>query len=400
MALIQADLPDDCAARPRRISVLGATGSIGSSTLDLVRRNRDRFEVVALTAHTSAGDLAALVREFEPEVAALSDHAAGQALSDMLAGAGRTEVVFGADALVEAAARPADLIVAGIVGAAGLGATLAAIRQGTAVALANKESLVCAGDLVLAERRRAGATLLPLDSEHNAIFQVFENENAADVEKLILTASGGPFRTWSRERMAAATPDEAVAHPNWSMGRKISVDSATMMNKGLELIEAAYLFPVAEPNIEILVHPQSVVHSMVAYVDGSVLAQMGTPDMRVPIAHALAWPARMETPAARLDLAAIGALEFEPPDLARFPALGLARAALAEGRGAPVVLNAANEVAVERFLDGAIGFLDIAAIVEGTLEAVASHAVASLEDFRALDSESRRIAETLVKSIL
>ncbi|MBT3930060.1 MAG: 1-deoxy-D-xylulose-5-phosphate reductoisomerase, partial [Rhodospirillaceae bacterium] len=290
------------------------------------------------------------------------------------------------------------LIVAGIVGAAGLDSTLAAVGQGTLVALANKESLVCAGDLVLAATEHSGTRLLPLDSEHNAIFQVFETENAADVEKLILTASGGPFRTWSRERMAAATPAEAIAHPNWDMGRKISVDSATMMNKGLELIEAAYLFPVGADDIEVLVHPQSVVHSMVAYVDGSVLAQLGTPDMRVPIAHALAWPARMESPAARLDLAAIGSLEFEQPDHERFPAIALARNALSAGGGATVVLNAANEVAVESFLEGHIGFLGIADTVARVLETVEGHEIGSLEDFRSLDRESRHAAEMLVKS--
>jgi 1-deoxy-D-xylulose-5-phosphate reductoisomerase len=397
MALTQAGI-DDAGAAPRRISVLGATGSIGSSTLDLVRRNPDRFEVVALTANSSVSELAALVREFAPEVAIIADPAEGDALREAVGSGVRCEIACGRQALEEAAARPADLIVAGIVGAAGLEATLAAVRQGSAVALANKECLVCAGDLVLKESRNAGTTLLPLDSEHNAIFQVFEADNAGDVEKLILTASGGPFRTWARERMAAATPAEAVAHPNWSMGPKISVDSATMMNKGLELIEAAYLFPVAEPDIEILVHPQSVVHSMVAYVDGSVLAQMGTPDMRVPIAHALAWPARMETPAERLDLASIGTLEFEPPDLERFPAIGLARDALRAGEGATVVLNAANEVAVARFLAGAIGFLDIVDTVADVLDRVQGRPVASLDEFRSLDAESRRIAEELVIS--
>ncbi|MEK9967334.1 MAG: 1-deoxy-D-xylulose-5-phosphate reductoisomerase, partial [Rhodospirillaceae bacterium] len=262
----------------------------------------------------------------------------------------------------------------------------------------NKESLVCAGDLVLAAIEKSGARLLPLDSEHNAIFQVFENENAGDVEKLILTASGGPFRTWSRARMAAATPDEAVAHPNWDMGRKISVDSATMMNKGLELIEAAYLFPVAPEEIEVLVHPQSVVHSMVAYVDGSVLAQLGPPDMRVPIAHALAWPARMESAVTRLDLAAVGSLEFSAPDDERFPAIPLARAALMAGRGATVILNAANEIAVESFLDARIGFLDIAETVARVLDRVEGFEIASLEDFRSLDRESREISKNLVKS--
>ncbi|MBT4907765.1 MAG: 1-deoxy-D-xylulose-5-phosphate reductoisomerase [Rhodospirillaceae bacterium] len=381
----------------RRISILGATGSIGKSTADLIRRNRDRFDVVALTANKSAAELAALAREFDAELAVVADPSAYDALREGLAGSG-IEAAAGPDALSAAGGVSADLIVAGIVGAAGLDSTLSAVGQGTLVALANKESLVCAGDLVLAATERSGTRLLPLDSEHNAIFQVFETENAGDVEKLILTASGGPFRTWSRERMAAATPDEAIAHPNWDMGRKISVDSATMMNKGLELIEAAYLFPVGVDDIDVLVHPQSVVHSMVAYVDGSVLAQMGTPDMRVPIAHALAWPARMESPAARLDLAAIGSLEFEEPDHERFPSIALARSALSAGRGATVVLNAANEVAVESFLDGRIGFLEIAETVMRVLDKVDGHEIASLEDFRSLDRESRHVSENLVKS--
>jgi len=395
MALTEIETPSTNAAR--RISILGATGSIGKSTADLIRRNRDRFEVVALTANKSAAELAALAREFEAELAVVADPNAYAALCEGLAGSG-IEAAAGPDALSAAAGVPADLIVAGIVGAAGLDSTLAAVGQGTLVALANKESLVCAGDLVLAATERSGTRLLPLDSEHNAIFQVFETENAGDVEKLILTASGGPFRTWSRERMAAATPVEAIAHPNWDMGRKISVDSATMMNKGLELIEAAYLFPVDADDIDVLVHPQSVVHSMVAYVDGSVLAQLGTPDMRVPIAHALAWPARMKSPAARLDLAAIGSLEFEQPDHERFPSIALARNALSAGCGATVILNAANEVAVERFLEGQIGFLEIADTVARVLEQIEGHEITSLEGFRSLDRESRHVAENLVKS--
>ena len=395
MALNEIETPSHDAAR--RISILGATGSIGKSTADLIRRNRDRFDVVAVTANRSAAELAALAREFDAELAVVADPTAYEALCDGLSGSG-IEAAAGPEALTAAGAVSADLIVAGIVGAAGLDSTLAAVGQGTLVALANKESLVCAGDLVLAATEHSGTRLLPLDSEHNAIFQVFETENAADVEKLILTASGGPFRTWSRERMAAATPAEAIAHPNWDMGRKISVDSATMMNKGLELIEAAYLFPVGADDIEVLVLPQSVVHSMVAYVDGSVLAQLGTPDMRVPIAHALAWPARMESPAARLDLAAIGSLEFEQPDHERFPAIALARNALSAGGGATVVLNAANEVAVESFLEGHIGFLGIADTVARVLETVEGHEIGSLEDFRSLDRESRHAAEMLVKS--
>jgi len=381
----------------RRLSVLGATGSVGSSTVDLVRRNPERFDVVALTANRRGAELAELARELRPEIAVVADPDAYDSLKQGLSGTG-IEAAAGPGALVDAARAQADLTIAGIVGAAGLDATLAAIGQGGSVALANKECLVCAGELVLEACARAGTILLPLDSEHNAIFQVFESENADDVEKLVLTASGGPFRTWTREQMASATPDQAVAHPNWDMGRKISVDSATMMNKGLELIEAAYLFLVAPRDIEILVHPQSVVHSMVAYRDGSVLAQMGPPDMRVPIAHALAWPARMPSPVERLDLARVGTLTFEAPDVERFPAIALARSALEAGNGATAVLNAANEVAVARFLDGTVGFLDIAALVERTLEQVVASPVRSLDDFRELDARTRAVTEFLVKS--
>ena len=397
MAIVDAAEPSATATGARRISILGATGSIGMSTADLVRRNPEKFDVSVLTANRNVQDLAALARELRPSLAIVADETAYADLKQALADTD-IEVAAGADALVDAAQAPVDLTVAGIVGAAGLEATLAAIRQGAIVALANKECLVCAGDLVLEECARSGTTLLPLDSEHNAIFQVFETENAKDVEKLILTASGGPFRTWSRDQMAAATPEQAIAHPNWDMGRKISVDSATMMNKGLELIEAAYLFPVLPRNIDVLVHPQSVVHSMVAYVDGSVLAQLGPADMRVPIAHALAWPSRMNTPVDRLDLAEIGSLDFKAPDDVRFPAISLARQALETGQGATAVLNAANEVAVQSFLDNLIGFLDIAELVHSVLDSVEAYSVRTLDDFRALDTETRAVAESLVKS--
>jgi 1-deoxy-D-xylulose-5-phosphate reductoisomerase len=397
MAIVDAAEPSATATGARRISILGATGSIGMSTADLVRRNPEKFDVSVLTANRNVQDLAALARELRPSLAIVADETAYADLKQALADTD-IEVAAGADALVDAAQEPVDLTVSGIVGAAGLEATLAAIRQGAIVALANKECLVCAGDLVLEECARSGTTLLPLDSEHNAIFQVFETENAKDVEKLILTASGGPFRTWSRDQMAAATPEQAIAHPNWDMGRKISVDSATMMNKGLELIEAAYLFPVLPRNIDVLVHPQSVVHSMVAYVDGSVLAQLGPADMRVPIAHALAWPSRMNTPVDRLDLAEIGSLDFKAPDDVRFPAISLARQALETGQGATAVLNAANEVAVQSFLDNLIGFLDIAELVHSVLDSVEAYSVRTLDDFRALDTETRAVAESLVKS--
>ena len=325
----------------------------------------------------------------------IGDPALYGALREALADSG-TAVAAGAQALVEAAAAPADFVMAGIVGAAGLRPTLAAAERGAVIGLANKECLVCAGALMLAEVERGGATLLPVDSEHNAIYQVFDFARADSVEKIVLTASGGPFREASMEAMAQATPEQAVAHPNWDMGAKISVDSATMMNKGLETIEAFHLFPVDAGQIEVLVHPQSVIHSMVAYVDGSVLAQLGTPDMRTPIAYALAWPARMAAPSPRLDLAELGRLTFEPPDDERFPALRLAREALTQGGSAPVVLNAANEVAVGGFLERRIGFLEIARTVERCLEQTEHRAVTRLDDVYAIDGAARALAERLL----
>ncbi len=396
MALTSPENFAQTAVAPRTVTVLGATGSVGRNTVDLLARNRDRFRVVALTANTNVALLAEQARLLEPQVAIIGDSGKRDDLRDALQGTA-VEVMAGEAAVIEAATRPVDIVVAAIVGAAGLRPTLAASGQGSIVAIANKECLVCAGDLVMAEVERSGATLLPVDSEHNAIFQVFEADNATEVERLILTASGGPFRTWTLEQMAAATPAQAVAHPNWDMGHKISVDSATLMNKGLELIEAAYLFPVPAERIEVLVHPQSVVHSMVAYVDGSVLAQLGTPDMRTPIAYTLSWPERMAAPAKRLDLAEIGNLSFEQPDLQRFPALGLARSALTHGNGSTAILNAANEVAVASFLEERIGFLDITAVVEKTLDRVPAQAIASFEDFEQLDAEARRVAQSLVK---
>lgn len=349
---------------PRNLSLLGATGSIGASTLDLVRRDRAAWRVVALTANGNAAALAALAREFDAEIAVVADEAALPALRDALAGSG-IAAAGGAQALVEAAERPADITVAAIVGCAGLAPTMAAIGQGRTVALANKEALVSAGEVMLAEVARHGTTLLPVDSEHNAIFQCLAGGRAADVRWVTLTASGGPFRDWTMEQLHAATPAQAVKHPNWSMGAKISVNSATMFNKGLELIEAHHLFPVGLERLRIIVHPQSVVHSMVEYRDGSTLAQLGPSDMRVPIASCLAWPARMDTPlAAALDLATIGELTFRAPDELRFPATRLARQAAEAGGCVPAVLNAANEVAVAAFLAGQIGFTRIAAMVE------------------------------------
>jgi 1-deoxy-D-xylulose-5-phosphate reductoisomerase len=373
----------------RRVTILGSTGSVGQSTIDLVARDRERFPVEALTARTNAVLLAHDARRLGARFAAVADPSAWHALRDALAGSG-IEAAAGPEAIVAAAARPADWVMAAIVGAAGLPAILAAIRRGAIVAFANKECLVCAGEPVMEAVRSHGATLLPVDSEHNAIFQVMQDRRFVD--RLILTASGGPFRDWPRTRMAEVTPAQAVAHPIWSMGAKISVDSATMMNKGLEIIEAAHLFGLPEERIDVLVHPQSIVHSLVACIDGSVLAQLGTPDMRIPIAHTLAWPERIATPAARLDLALQRTLTFEPPDPARFPALRLARAALVEGRGAPAVLNAANEVAVAAFLAGRIGFLEIEAVVERTLAATPRQAHLSLDDVLAIDAEARRVA--------
>jgi len=380
---------------PRRATVLGSTGSVGRMTVELLERGRDRFAVEALTANRDAGLLADQARRLGARFAAVADPAAWPALRDALAGTG-IEAAAGPDAVVEAARRPADFVMAAIVGAAGLDPTWAAVERGAAVGFANKEVLVCAGDLVTAEARRTGARLLPVDSEHNALFQVFEADRPERVARLVLTASGGPFRAWPRERMAAATPAEAVAHPVWSMGAKISVDSATMMNKGLEVIEAHHLFAMPEERIDVVVHPQSVVHSLVEYVDGSMLAQLGTPDMRTPIAYALAWPDRMDCASARLDLARVGTLTFEEPDPARFPALRLARAALRAGGGAPTILNAANEIAVQAFLDGRIGFLGIERVVEGVLDDLPSSRPRSLDDVRALDAAARARAAQAV----
>ncbi len=380
----------------RTISILGATGSIGASTLDLIRRERGRWQVVALTAHCNAAELAKLARQFSAEVALIADEARLPELREALAGSG-IAASGGAAALIEAASRPADITVAAIVGCAGLAPTMAAIEQGRTVALANKEALVSAGDVLTAAVARHGATLLPMDSEHNAIFQCLAGNDIGNVRSITLTASGGPFREWSLEQLAAATPAQAVKHPNWDMGAKISVDSATMFNKGLELIEAHHLFPVGLGKLRIVVHPQSVVHSMVEYRDGSTLAQLGPSDMRVPIASCLAWPARMDTPCAPLDLAAIGELTFRAPDEERFPATRLARQAAEAGGGTPAVLNAANEVAVAAFLAGQIGFTRIAAVVEETLSRYAPAAPACLAEVIAVDAESRIRAHTLLE---
>lgn len=387
----------------RRVTVLGSTGSVGVNTLDLIdfanSRGEAAVEVEALTANSNIALLAAQARKFRPRFVAIGDVSKTNDLKSALAGLD-IEIGGGASAIEEAGARDADWVMAAIVGAAGLKPTLNAAKRGAAVALANKECLVCAGDVVMEAVRQAGGVLLPVDSEHNAIFQVFDFERPHRISRLILTASGGPFRTWSRAEMANVTPAQAVAHPNWTMGAKISVDSATMMNKGLELIEASHIFPVAHGRIEILVHPQSVIHSMVEYVDGSVLAQLGTPDMRIPIASTFAWPDRTPTPSARLDFAAVKQLTFEAPDIVRFPSLRLAREAVERGGVYPAALNAANEAAVASFLAGGLKFLDIAAVTEHVLNEFGRRngpaKLSSLEEAIAADEEARRIAERAI----
>ena len=382
----------------RGVTILGSTGSVGANTVDLVKRQPDQFRVEALTGNRNTALLAEQARQLSARLAVAADPAHYRALKDALWGTG-IKVAAGPEAVVAAADRPAEVVMASIVGAAGLAPVLAAIRRGALVGLANKECLVSAGSIVVAEVERCGARLIPVDSEHSAIFQVFDFAHAHRVRSIVLTASGGPFRALDRAAMATMSAAQAVAHPNWSMGAKISVDSATMMNKGLELIEAFHLFPVTQEQIEIVVHPQSVIHGMVTYVDGSVLAQLGAPDMRTPIGYALSWPDRIETPAPRLDLAAVGTLTFERPDEERFPALRLARTALAAGGAASAVLNAANEVAVHHFLAGEIGFLDIARIVEMVLEKTPDRALATLDDVAEIDSVARDVAAASISRI-
>jgi 1-deoxy-D-xylulose-5-phosphate reductoisomerase len=382
----------------KSVSILGATGSVGQSTLDLVLREPGRFEVIALTANRDVAGLAKAARATNAKLAVISDPALHGALAEALNGTD-TEIASGDDAITDAACRDADWLMAAIVGCAGLKSTMAALKCGRTVAFANKESLVSAGSLMLSAAEASGATLLPVDSEHNAIFQCLTGNSSKAVRKIILTASGGPFRTSTLAEMAAATPETAVKHPNWSMGAKISVDSATMMNKGLELIEAHYLFAIESARLGVLFHPQSVVHSMVEYIDGSVLAQMGSPDMRIPIASTLAWPNRMETGAEPLNLATVGRLDFEEPDLVRFPALILARDALEAGGARPAVLNAANETAVAAFLARRIGFLAIADVVKAVLDRYDPADPATIEDVLAIDAEARRVAETTMKGL-
>jgi 1-deoxy-D-xylulose-5-phosphate reductoisomerase len=386
----------------RVVTVLGATGSIGDSTMDLVRRGRDRFRVEALTAHSNVEALAKLAREFDVRYAAIADESRFDELKSALSGTG---IACGAGeaAVIEAAARPSDWVMAAVSGAAGLKPALAAVDRGATVALANKECLVCAGEIFMQRAKQAGARVLPADSEHNALFQALSSGNREELVRVIITASGGPFRTWATEDIEQATLEQALKHPNWSMGQKITIDSASMMNKGLEVIEAAHLFGLSADEIDVLVHPQSIIHGMVEFADRSVVAQLGAPDMRIPIAHCLGWPDRITGPAARLDLAAIGQLTFEVPDLKRFPGLRLAYEVLRAGAGAPTVYNAANEVAVAAFVDRKIKFGMIARLVEATIEAAlrngAAKAPASADDALAVDHNARYLAATLLPQI-
>jgi 1-deoxy-D-xylulose-5-phosphate reductoisomerase len=387
---------------PRSITILGATGSIGTSTLDLIKRHPHRYRVEAVTARRNVAALAKIAREVKARFAVVADPDAFGDLKRALAGSG-TEVAAGKAALVDAAQRPADWVMAAISGAIGLGPTLAAIERGATVALANKECLVCAGGLFMRAATKAGATVLPVDSEHNAIFQALGAGRRDDVQRIVLTASGGPFRTWTREAIDAATPEQALRHPNWSMGPKITVDSASLMNKGLELIEAHHLFSIPPAQIDVLVHPQSVVHGLVEFRDGSLVAQLGPTDMRVPIAHCLAWPQRIDGAVPRLDLASVHELTFEQPDFGRFPCLALARRAMETGGAATTVLNAADEIAVGEFIAGRIGFPAIPALVEATLERAAAEGLlgepAHIEEALAVDHTARSLAQDLLPEI-
>lgn len=390
-------------AAVRSVTILGATGSIGSSTIDLIKRQPKRFSVAALTANRNGAALAQLARELGASFAAVAEPSAYKELKAELSGSG-IEAAAGDDAVAEAARRPSDWVIGAITGTAGLAPSLAAIERGATLALANKESLVCAGTLVMRRAKETGARVLPVDSEHNALFQALSAGRREDVLKVIITASGGPFRTWPKEKIAReATLQTALKHPNWTMGPKVTIDSATLMNKGLEVIEAYHLFNLTPDEIEVLVHPQSIVHGMVEFRDGSVIAHLGPHDMRVPIAHCLAYPDRIDGPVKRLNLAEVGSLTFEKPDLDRFPALGLAWHCLRTGNGATTVLNAANEVAVAEFVEGKIGFTGIPALVEATLDAAARSGVmrepSSIADAIAVDHNSRLLARDLLPEI-
>jgi 1-deoxy-D-xylulose-5-phosphate reductoisomerase len=382
------------ANKEKTLTILGVTGTIGQNTLKIVAAHPEKFRIAALTAGDNVAALAAQAKLYKPKRAVIANASLYNELKAALSGTG-IEVAAGEDAVCEAASMAADVVVSAIVGAAGLKPTLAAIKAARTVALANKECLVCAGELVKKEVAKCGATLIPVDSEHSAIFQLFDPLQAEFVESVTITASGGPFRNFTREQMVNVTPEQAMKHPNWAMGAKISVDSATLMNKGLELIEAFYLFPLKAEQLNVLIHPQSIVHALVHMLDGSVLSQMSHPDMCTPIAYALAWPKRIAAPVKKLDFAEIGSLTFETPDMQRFPALALAKAALKAGGNAPTVLNAANEIAVNRFLKGGISFLDIATQVEKTLEEIPNSPLNSIEDVFACDTAARRFAEGL-----
>ena len=386
----------------RAITILGATGSIGASTVDLIKREPERYRVESISARRNAAALGKIAREVGARHAVVADPAAYGDLKSALSGS-RIEAAAGEEALIEAAQRPADWVMASISGSVGLKPTMAAIERGATVALANKECLVCAGNLFMRRAASTGATVLPVDSEHNAVFQALASGHRSEVRRAILTASGGPFRTWSKEAIKTATPEQALRHPNWSMGPKITIDSATLMNKGLELIEAHHLFALRPDEIDVLVHPQSVIHGLVEFRDGSVVAQLGSPDMRIPIAHCLAWPRRINGPAARLDLAKVRELTFEEPDLDRFPALALARRAMETGGAAPTVLNAADEVAVAEFIAGRIGFTAIAALVEATLDAADRRNLlaepTSIDAAMAVDHITRSLARDLLPEI-
>ena len=390
------------ASAVRTVSVLGATGSIGDSTMDLIRSAPERYQVESLTAHSNVAALAKLAKEFDARFVAIADPNLLEDLQDALGGTG-TECGAGESAIIEAAARPADWVMAAVSGAAGLKPALAAVDRGATVALANKECLVCAGDLFMQRAAKAGACILPADSEHNALFQALSSGNRDELVRVIITASGGPFRTWKSADIEQATLEQALKHPNWSMGQKITIDSASMMNKGLEVIEASYLFALSPDEIDVLVHPQSIVHGMVEFSDRSVVAQLGTPDMRIPIAHCLGWPDRIKGPSARLDLAKIGQLTFEAPDYTRFPGLRLAYEALRTGHGATTVFNAANEVAVAAFIAGKIRFGAIARLVESTINAWARATnlspLGSADEAIAVDHTARNMAATLLPQI-
>jgi 1-deoxy-D-xylulose-5-phosphate reductoisomerase len=398
--------PDLSSLVSRRVTILGSTGSIGVSTLDVIAHARetygaDAFPIETLTAHGNVEALAEQARRFRPKSAVIGDEKHYAALKTMLAGT-PVEVVAGREAVIAAAARPSDVVMVAIVGAAGLAPALAAVKRGATIALANKECIVAAGEIFRRAVAKHGATLIPVDSEHNAAFQILDFDESHAIERVTLTASGGPFRDWSSENMKAVTPEQAVAHPNWAMGAKISVDSASLMNKGLELIEAHFLFSIAPEKLDVVVHPQSVVHCLVAYADGSTLAHLSSPDMRTPIAHALAWPRRIASPSRRLDLTALKQLTFERPDSLRFPCLALAQDCLRAGGLAPTILNAANEIAVQAFLSRRIGFLDIARVVEETLSTRApnqSGAVNDVEGILDVDRQARDVAHNICRSV-